>query len=85
ENISSGAYPYSNYFYAVTIKNRPVATAIKIPFDRVDVDTKTRIENTQKLLDWILSEQGQSLVEKTGYAPLKYGISASEAVRVPVF
>jgi ABC-type phosphate transport system substrate-binding protein len=51
----------------------------------VDVDTKTRIENTQKLLDWILSEQGQSLVEKTGYAPLKYGISASEAVRVPVF
>jgi phosphate transport system substrate-binding protein len=62
ENISSGAYPYSNYFYAVTIKNRPVGEG--------DIETKARIENTQKLLDWILSEQGQGLVEKTGYSPL---------------
>jgi phosphate transport system substrate-binding protein len=24
-------------------------------------------ENTRRLIEWILSEQGQSLVEKTGY------------------
>ena len=27
-------------------------------------------ENTQKLLDWIVSEQGQRLVEAAGYAPI---------------
>ena len=26
--------------------------------------------NTQKLIDWVLSKQGQELVEKSGYAPL---------------
>lgn len=29
-------------------------------------------ENTQKLLEWILSEEGQKLVELTGYTPIKY-------------
>ncbi len=28
-------------------------------------------ENTKKLLEWILSEEGQKLVELTGYTPLK--------------
>ena len=28
-------------------------------------------ENTRKLIDWILSAQGQELVEKTGYVPVK--------------
>ena len=28
-------------------------------------------ENTKKLLDWVISEQGQELVEKTGYTPVK--------------
>lgn len=28
-------------------------------------------ENTKKLLAWILSEQGQELIERTGYTPLK--------------
>ena len=28
-------------------------------------------ENTKKLLDWVVSEQGQELVEKTGYTPVK--------------
>ena len=27
-------------------------------------------ENVQKLLDWILSEEGQYIIEKTGYVPL---------------
>ncbi len=29
-----------------------------------------RTENTQKLIDWILSPQGQYLIEKSGYAPI---------------
>ena len=33
---------------------------------RIDAD-----ENTKKLLDWVVSEQGQELVEKTGYTPVK--------------
>ena len=28
-------------------------------------------ENVQKLLDWILSEEGQEIIEKTGYAGIK--------------
>ncbi len=28
-------------------------------------------ENTKKLLDWVLSNQGQELVEKTGYTPVR--------------
>lgn len=28
-------------------------------------------ENVQRLLEWVLSEQGQSLVEKTGYTPMR--------------
>ncbi len=28
-------------------------------------------DNTQKLLDWILSEQGQKLIELAGYTPIK--------------
>ena len=28
-------------------------------------------ENTKKLLDWVLSNQGQELVKKTGYTPVR--------------
>jgi phosphate transport system substrate-binding protein len=28
-------------------------------------------ENTKKFIEWILSPQGQELVEKTGYIPVK--------------
>ncbi len=35
------------------------------------VTRKDCSENTQKLLDWILSEQGQRLIAETGYTPLK--------------
>ena len=33
---------------------------------RTDAD-----ENTKKLLEWVLSNQGQELVEKTGYTPVR--------------
>jgi phosphate transport system substrate-binding protein len=28
-------------------------------------------ENSQKLIDWFLSEQGQALIEDVGYIPIK--------------
>jgi phosphate transport system substrate-binding protein len=62
ENIASGAYPYSGQFYAVTVSNR-------VPANDAE---KARMENAKRLIDWILAEQGQELVEKTGYVPLDY-------------
>jgi phosphate transport system substrate-binding protein len=35
------------------------------------VTTGNKSENTQKFIDWILSPQGQELVEKTGYVPVR--------------
>ena len=58
-SIAAGTYPFSNNFYAVTVAREP----------ETDEDM-LRMENTQKLIDWIISPQGQSLVEKTGYVPL---------------
>ena len=34
------------------------------------VTAGSKNENTEKLIEWILSPQGQSLVEKTGYVPM---------------
>ncbi|WP_036660302.1 extracellular solute-binding protein [Paenisporosarcina sp. FSL H8-0542] len=31
----------------------------------------TNNPNTQDFIDWILSDEGQELVEKTGYVPIK--------------
>ena len=59
ESITNGTYPFAGDFYAVTVV-REYETDI----------AKLRAENTQKLIDWILSAQGQELVEKTGYVPL---------------
>jgi phosphate transport system substrate-binding protein len=53
ETITSGEYPFINDFYAVTVSNRS------------DLDPE-KAENIEKLLLWIQSEQGQSLVTKTG-------------------
>ena len=50
ENISSGAYPFTANFYAVT-RGEPTG-------------------NVKTLIEWILSEEGQELIEKTGYARL---------------
>ena len=31
----------------------------------------TENQNVQKLIDWILSEEGQAIVEKVGYVPVE--------------
>ena len=59
-NIANGTYPFANDFYAVTVVPTPEA--------KRDVQ---RVANTERLIEWILSPQGQSLVEKTGYVPLQ--------------
>ena len=59
ESIRDGSYPISSEFYAVTAA--PVGQA-------------AREENDLRLsafLEWILSEQGQAIVEETGYVALK--------------
>jgi phosphate transport system substrate-binding protein len=61
ENIANGTYPFGDSFYAVTVVGRE-------PKDDAE---KARLENAQRLIDWILSEQGQELVEKTGYIEIK--------------
>ncbi len=61
QTIADGTYPFADNFYAVTVANREYKS---------DKD-KARAENAQKLIDWILSEQGQSLVGETGYVPLQ--------------
>jgi phosphate transport system substrate-binding protein len=61
ENIASGLYPLADEIYAATISNR---------ISR-DENEKTRYENADTLLEWILSEQGQELVEKTGYVRIR--------------
>ncbi len=58
-NIASGDYPFAHDFYAITATRQYTTD-----------DEKARADNTQKLIEWILSSQGQSLVEKTGYVPL---------------
>jgi len=55
-NIANGAYPFTGDFYAVTVEREPLTDA-----------EKARADNADKLIQWILSPQGQSLVEKTGY------------------
>jgi phosphate transport system substrate-binding protein len=58
ETIASGEYPFINDFYAVTVDNRSNLSPEKA-------------ENIEKLITWIQSEQGQSLVTKTGYVSLR--------------
>lgn len=51
EAISSGTYPFTNEFYAVT-NGEPSG-------------------NEKTVIDWLLSPEGQTLVENTGYVKLK--------------
>ena len=55
ETIRSGEYPISSNFYAVT------ASPIGEPAP------EEHNEGLRAFIDWILSEQGQALIEKTGY------------------
>jgi phosphate transport system substrate-binding protein len=59
ETITSGEYPFINDFYAVTVSNRS------------DLDPG-KAENIEKFISWIQSEQGQSLVTKTGYVSILF-------------
>ena len=58
ETIRDGSYPISSEFYAVT------AAPIGQPAPR---ETNTDIA---AFLDWMVSDQGQAIVEKTGYVAL---------------
>ena len=58
-NIANGTYPYAHDFYAITVV-REYETE----------EERLRAENAEILVEWILSPQGQSLVEKTGYVSL---------------
>ena len=58
ETIRDGSYPISSYFYAVTAA--PMGQS-------APEDTNAVL---RAFLDWILSEQGQSLVDRTGYVSL---------------
>lgn len=57
----NGVYPDKN-----TIKNKtyPFTTELYA------VTTNTKNPNVDRFIEWILSPQGQSLVEKTGYIPI---------------
>ena len=55
ETIREGSYPISSNFYAIT------ASPIGEP-----APEETN-EDLRALIDWILSEQGQEIIEKTGY------------------
>jgi phosphate transport system substrate-binding protein len=59
ENIAGDGYPFADNFYAVTAEREP----------RTD-EEKRRAANVNKLIEWILSPQGQFLVKATGYVPL---------------
>jgi ABC-type phosphate transport system substrate-binding protein len=54
KNIADGSYPLADFFYSVRIK--------------VDEESE-RAENAGRLIEWILSLQGQKLVKATGYEP----------------
>jgi len=56
ENIRSGAYPWGKTMYMVT--------------GRKPGSDDPRRGNVQKFMDYILSPEGQKLVEDTGYVPL---------------
>ena len=61
ETIRDGSYPISSYFYAVTAA--PVGQPAPQETDPL----------LSKFLDWVLSEQGQEIVERTGYVALDKG------------
>lgn len=58
ETIRDGSYPIASYFYAVT------ASRVDQPPPE---ETKPHLA---ALLEWILSEQGQAIIERTGYVSL---------------
>ncbi|MDR2662977.1 MAG: substrate-binding domain-containing protein [Treponema sp.] len=66
ENIRNGTYPFSDVFYAVTL----VPAEPEDPAGSEDPGARGKRENVRALIEWILSGEGQSLIEKSGYTPL---------------
>jgi phosphate transport system substrate-binding protein len=60
ENITNGTYPFGGAFYAVTVDNR----------EHADEASRERMANAEAFIEWMQSEQGQELVEKTGYVKI---------------
>jgi len=58
-SIRNESYPIITPFYAITASDRTAKDS-----------TDTANPNIQPFLNWILSEQGQQLVRKTGYFPI---------------
>lgn len=63
ETIRSGEYPISSNFYAVTAS----------PMGQPAPEENN--EDLRAFLDWILSEQGQRIIEETGYVGVRDGMS----------
>ncbi len=61
ETIRSGTYPIASSFYAVTAA----------PMGEPPVEERN--EHAAALLQWILSEEGQTLVERSGYVAQREG------------
>ncbi|MFB5674373.1 PstS family phosphate ABC transporter substrate-binding protein [Paenibacillus terreus] len=61
DTISRGSYPITAPFYAVTVEPR---------YGKDKASKKKEDESAAKLIRWILSPEGQELIEKTGYAPV---------------
>jgi len=59
ETIRDGSYPISSYFYAIT------AAPIGKPAPQ------EANEDIKAFVDWILSPQGQEIIERTGYVSLE--------------
>ena len=59
ESIRDGSYPIASEFYAVT------AAPVGQPAPQEEDETLAA------LLDWILSDQGQEIIERTGYVSLR--------------
>ena len=57
ESLNDGSYPLGEAFYAVTV-------------DRGPAEPTLRELNARRLVDWIVSPEGQRLVELTGYVPI---------------
>jgi phosphate transport system substrate-binding protein len=58
DTIANGTYPFAYDFYAVTAKREG------------EYLNPERAENIDAFLDWMLSPQGQYLVEATGYTSI---------------
>jgi phosphate transport system substrate-binding protein len=62
ETIADGSYPFADSFYAITVSNR----------EYVSEEELARAHNTGLLIEWILTKQGQEIIEKTGYVPVSF-------------